>query len=68
VDNDHGGSLDFPKLTLVILRNSEAFDEGNPILNGDPNELTKIGVHDVLEAVDDAFQRRRFIVGTVGFE
>lgn len=57
VDDDHGSGLDFPQLALVVLGKCEALDKGNPVLDGDAYELTQVGVHDVLKAVDDALER-----------
>jgi hypothetical protein len=68
VDDDHGSGLDFPQLALVVLGKGEALDEGNPVLDGDAYELSQVGVHDVLKAVDDALERRGFIVSTISFE
>ena len=68
VDDDHGSSLDFPKLVQVLLGEGKALNKGNPVLDGDANELTEVGVHDVLKAIDDALKRRGFIVSTVSFE
>ena len=68
VDDDHGSGLDFPQLALVVLGKGKALNEGNPVLNGDAYEFTQVGVHDVLKAIDDALERRGFIVSTVSFE
>ena len=68
VDDDHGSGLDFPQLALVVLGKGKALNEGNPVLDGDAYEFTQVGVHDVLKAIDDALERRGFIVSTVSFE
>jgi len=68
MDDYHRGGLHFPKLSLIILGEGETLNEGNPVLNGDSHELTKVSVHDVLEAVDNTLKRRCLIFCTISLK
>jgi hypothetical protein len=64
----HWGSWYLPKFTLFSARNGKRFHKCNPVFNGNSNEFSEVGVHNIFEAGDNSLQGACFVVGSIGLK
>lgn len=68
MNGNEGCLTNFPQLIIAKIWISELFDEVDPVIDGDLNKLSQVGVEDVFKSRDNSLQWAHLIDHVITFE